>query len=77
MTKYILFKGNIMAFITGQVVRGENFFDRKYELEDIWEAVENGEHSLLIAPRRVGKTSIMHKMLDEPKDGYVVFVNTH
>lgn len=61
-----------MAFITGQVVRGENFFNRKYELEDIWEAVENGEHSLLVAPRRVGKTSIMHKMLDEPKDGYVV-----
>ena len=67
-----MFKGNTMAFITGQVVRGENFFDRKYELEDIWEAVQNGEHSLLVAPRRVGKTSIMHKMLDEPKDGYVV-----
>lgn len=61
-----------MAFITGQVVRGKNFFNRKYELEDIWEAVNNGEHSLLVAPRRVGKTSIMHKILDEPQDGCVV-----
>jgi len=61
-----------MAFITGQVVRDQNFWNRKYELEDIWEAIQNGEHSLLVAPRRVGKTSIMHKVLDEPKDGYVV-----
>jgi len=60
-----------MAFITGQVVRDKNFWNRKYELEDIWDAVQNGEHSLLVAPRRVGKTSIMHKVLDEPQDGYV------
>lgn len=60
-----------MAFITGQVVRKENFFNRKYELEDIWEAIHNGEHSLLVAPRRVGKTSIMYKILDEPQDGYI------
>lgn len=60
-----------MAFITGQVVRDKNFWNRKYELEDIWEAVRNGEHSLLVAPRRVGKTSIMHKVLDEPQDGYI------
>ncbi len=60
-----------MAFITGQVVRNKNFWNRKFELEDIWDAIKNGEHSLLVAPRRVGKTSIMHKILDEPEDGYV------
>lgn len=60
-----------MALITGQVVRGKNFWNRKFELEDMWEAIENGEHSLLVAPRRVGKTSIMHKVLDEPKNGYI------
>ena len=60
-----------MAFITGQVVRNKNFWNRKFELEDIWDAIENGEHLLLVAPRRVGKTSIMHKILDEPKDGYL------
>ncbi|NOQ29996.1 MAG: ATP-binding protein [Helicobacteraceae bacterium] len=60
-----------MAFITGQVVRDKNFWNRKLELEDIWEAIKNGEHSLLVAPRRVGKTSIMYKILDEPKDNYI------
>jgi len=60
-----------MAFITGQVVRNKNFWNRKFELEDIQEAIENGEHSLLVAPRRVGKTSIMYKVLDEPQDRYV------
>ncbi len=60
-----------MPFITGQVVRNKNFWNRKIELEDIWEAIQNGEHTLLVAPRRVGKTSIMYKVLDEPKEGYV------
>lgn len=60
-----------MAFITGQVVRNKNFWDRKFELDDIWEAIQNGEHTLLVAPRRVGKTSIMYKVLDEPKDDYI------
>ncbi len=60
-----------MAFITGQVVRGKNFWNRKYEIEDIKEAIKNGEHSLLVAPRRVGKTSIMHKILDESKNAYI------
>ena len=60
-----------MAFITGQVVRDKNFWNRKFELEDIWEAILNGEHTLLVAPRRIGKTSIMYKVLDEPKGDYV------
>ena len=60
-----------MALITEQVVRYKNFWNRKFELEDIWEAIQNGEHSLLVAPRRVGKTSIMYKVFDEPKDNYV------
>jgi len=60
-----------MALITGQVVRDKNFWNRKFELEDIWEAIQNGEHSLLVAPRRVGKTSIMHKILDEPQNNCV------
>ncbi len=29
-----------MSIIVGQAVRGENFWDRKYELEDIWSAIE-------------------------------------
>lgn len=66
-----------MKNIVGQVVRGKDFWDRKSEIAKIWQAIENGAHPLLVAPRRVGKTSIMFKILDEPKEDYaVVYVNT-
>ncbi|WP_263833528.1 ATP-binding protein [Sulfurospirillum oryzae] len=66
-----------MKNVVGQAVRGKDFWDRKSELAKIWQAIENGTHPLLVAPRRVGKTSIMYKILDEPKDDYaVVYVNT-
>ncbi|WP_324171672.1 ATP-binding protein [Sulfurimonas sp.] len=61
-----------MKNCVGQVVRGNDFWDRKIELETIWDAIDSGSHILLVAPRRVGKTSIMHKIKDEPKDGYIV-----
>lgn len=66
-----------MKNVVGQAVRGKDFWDRKSELAKIWNAIENGTHPLLVAPRRVGKTSIMYKILDDPKDDYaVVYVNT-
>lgn len=61
-----------MKNCVGQVVRGNDFWDRKVELETIWDSIESGSHILLVAPRRVGKTSIMHKIKDEPRDGYIV-----
>lgn len=60
-----------MQIVVGQAVRKKNFWDRKYEMEDIWEAIESGSHILLVAPRRVGKTSIMYKIVDEPKENYI------
>ncbi len=66
-----------MQTIVGQVARGEDFWDRKDEMEDIWKAIESGSHILISAPRRVGKTSIMYKVVDEPKEGYIpIYVNT-
>jgi hypothetical protein len=56
----------------GQAVRGKDFWKRVNELAAIWSAIESGSHILLVAPRRVGKTSIMFNLQDEPKDGYVV-----
>lgn len=61
-----------MRIMTGQVARKENFWDRKTELEDIWYKIESGSHILLVAPRRVGKTSIMYNILDNSKDEYIV-----
>lgn len=72
MTPNKLLKGISMKNCVGQVVRGDDFWEREVELENIWDAIDSGSHILLVAPRRVGKTSIMHKIKDEPKDGYIV-----
>ena len=61
----------------GQAVRGDNFWNRKNELAAIWEAIDSGSHILLVAPRRVGKTSIMFNLQDNPKEDYIViYVDT-
>lgn len=61
----------------GQAVRGKDFWKRVHELAAIWSAIDSGSHILLVAPRRVGKTSIMFNLQDEPKDGYiVVYIDT-
>jgi uncharacterized protein len=67
-----LLQGTKMRIMTGQVARKENFWDREKELEDLWYKVDSGSHILLVAPRRVGKTSLMYNILDNPKDDYIV-----
>lgn len=47
-----------MNNIVGQPVEGEDFFDRQDELRRLWESLQEGNHVLLLAPRRVGKTSL-------------------
>jgi len=66
-----------MAITVGQAVRNKEFWDRVDELDDIWEAIESGSHVLISAPRRVGKTSIMYKILDKPRTGYIpIYIDT-
>lgn len=60
-----------MNIIVGQAARKEDFWGRERELENIWDAIESGSHILLVAPRRVGKTSIMYKIIDEPLSNYI------
>ncbi len=61
----------------GQAVRGKDFWKRESELASLWFAIESGSHILLVAPRRVGKTSIMFNLQDEPKERYiVVYIDT-
>lgn len=48
------------------------FFDRESLVEQIWSALERGS-VLLVAPRRFGKTSIMHNLREYPRLGYRVF----
>ena len=49
---------------TGQPVKGENFFDRDVELAAIWSDLPT-EHLLVLAPRRVGKTSLLYRLFEE------------
>lgn len=62
----------MVRIVIGQVVCGEEFWNRKRELADIWRALETSS-VLLTAPRRFGKTSIMQRLVDSPKNGWNAF----
>ncbi len=65
-----------MRNTTGQVVRGKDFFDREHEQIRFWRDLET-DNLLLLAPRRVGKTSLMRRLGEAaPDKGYTaVFVD--
>ena len=57
-------------FIYGMSVEGENFTDREIETKRLKLNFENGINSILISPRRMGKTSLVKKvmgLIDDPK----------
>ncbi len=61
----------------GNAAQGENFFNRPDIIDEIWKAIKSNSHILIAAPRRVGKTSIMLNMRDNPRDGYgVIYIIT-
>jgi uncharacterized protein len=45
----------------GNWVDGDRFWDREVEMELFIEQLEEGAHLLLVAQRRIGKTSLMHE----------------
>jgi hypothetical protein len=47
----------------GKPVQGEDFFDRVREVKYIWDRLDT-DNVLLLAPRRVGKTSLMYRLRD-------------
>ena len=57
---------------------GERFFDRESELETLKERVNDGNHTLLTAQRRIGKTSLVRELLrrlDEEGEHETLFVD--
>jgi len=58
--------------VTGALVSGGDFYDRKDEIETIWNGLEKGENFLLRAPRRYGKSSMLKFMMDNPREGWRV-----
>jgi len=49
-------------FIYGMSVEGEHFTDRELETQRLQLNFENGVNSILISPRRMGKTSLVKKV---------------
>ena len=49
---------------TGSPVSGDDFFDREWEFKQLVKSVRAQEHVLISAPRRVGKSSLMKKVLE-------------
>jgi AAA+ ATPase superfamily predicted ATPase len=54
----------MVSNIVGNTVQGEDFFDRERELASVLERIET-DNVLLLAPRRVGKTSLMYRVREE------------
>ena len=61
-----------MRNIIGQPVEGDDLYGREYELTRLWEHLEQGEHILMLAPRRVGKTSLMLELRRTPRTDWDV-----
>ena len=58
--------------VTGALVSGGDFYDRKDKIEAIWNGLEKGEGLFLRAPRRYGKSSMLKFMMDNPREGWRV-----
>jgi uncharacterized protein len=58
-------------FIIGSPVRGDDFWFREDFVKTLWQSIEK-HNVLLIAPRRIGKTSVMYRMLDYPENDWLV-----
>src|SRR6056297_2381662 len=57
--------------ITGPPAEGKRYLQRQHINDDFWREIDKGCHILFIAPRRVGKTSIMKDIAVSGKKGYV------
>jgi uncharacterized protein len=61
-----------MRTVIGIPARGEDYLPRPSITQEIWSKLEKGGNLLLVAPRRVGKSSILLDLLDNPKDDYII-----
>jgi len=57
--------------MTGQVVTGSKYFPREKDESKVWRRLNKGGHLLILAPRRVGKTSLLRHLEHNPKEEYV------
>lgn len=62
-------------FVVGKYVSPEYFCDREEETAFLMKQIYNGRNTALIAPRRLGKTGLIHHLFaqDEIKEQYYAF----
>lgn len=58
--------------IIGPAATGDFYFSRTNIENDIWDELKKGTSVLLAAPRRVGKTSIMRAIEENPQEGFLL-----
>lgn len=59
-----------MRNIVGQTATGKDFFPRPVIVNKIYRRLDSGSDIFIAAPRRVGKTSIMLYLQDEPRSNF-------
>lgn len=62
--------------IIGQAARGDAYLPRPQITEHIWDSLSKGANVLLAAPRRVGKSSLLFDMMDNPQPANMVIYYT-
>lgn len=62
------------AFVYGMSVEGDNFTDRVKETKRLKMDFENGINVILVSPRRIGKSSIVRKVMKEITDPNIKMV---
>ncbi len=55
------------AYFTTKTAKGGLFCNRQEERLQLKRSIEKGEHTVIVAPRRYGKTSLVHQSLHELK----------
>ncbi|MCY3838730.1 MAG: hypothetical protein OXH09_08850 [Gammaproteobacteria bacterium] len=62
--------------VTGPPVIGDDLYGRHQEVDQLWAVLERMEDLLMLAPRRVGKTSLMRELHRDPRANWdVVYVD--
>ncbi len=61
-------------FVYGTAVFGENFTDRKSETKRLKMNFEAGVNTILISPRRTGKTSLVYRAKEQISDSSIKII---
>lgn len=57
--------------MAGNVVFDSDYFHRKYDEKRLIKKIKRGQHIMLLAPRRSGKTCMLRALENDPPEGYV------